>query len=629
MRRFYGVLLVLSLLAAVIWVGLPASSQVTSAPAESSLPAAGLIGTVKSLDGEPMEGVPVSARAVGRTFATSVYTNREGQYFFPPLGDGQYRMWAQAVGYEITYAEQTLSSGKRIQQDFLLKPSMGDLFKQLSDAEMMNSLPDETPEDRRKAKIFLNNCGTCHETGYALLPRLDAAGWELIVDACTLFAGRQDPPSGVGCCGGIPAAGEFVGGGKHPHPELDEKGRLVGPMRRLMGFYKKDIMELLTRVRGPEPFPFKFKALPRPTGEATQIVVTEYDLPRERGALGKLDPNNGRVTLFRLSRDGSTEREEIVDYFENNLYRSGSDWSRSVRSDSQEEGAHDAAVATDGNIYFDGLGTIADANGNVWTGTRQLLRLDVKTQKLQAFPKPSSLSSFHNGKGVDSKGNVWVSQHTGAHRINPKTGEHTEFKAVTQVGRPYDLTVDSEDNVWFAQVAIDRVGVVDGRTGKVSEVVLPPLDEGITAADREIGQRTGGGWTMSAPLYLKGPRRMDSDPNGDAVWVGLFWVSRLAKIDIHTKKVTEYKLPQEYQYSYIYDTVVDKNHMVWFNMANADRIGKFNPVTEKFTFYELPTRGTDSRHIWVDNRTDPPSLIVPYTGSNKIARVQFRTSTAR
>ena len=122
---------------------------------------------------------------------------------------------------------------------------------------------------------------------------------------------------------------------------------------------------------------------------------------------------------------------------------------------------------------------------------------------------------------------------------------------------------------------------------------------------------------------------MDSDPNGDAVWVGLFWVSRLAKIDIHTKKVTEYKLPQEYQYSYIYDTVVDKNHMVWFNMANADRIGKFNPVTEKFTFYELPTRGTDSRHIWVDNRTDPPSLIVPYTGSNKIAPVQFRTSTAR
>lgn len=256
-----------------------------------------------------------------------------------------------------------------------------------------------------------------------------------------------------------------------------------------------------------------------------------------------------------------------------------------------------------------------------------LVKFDIKSGKFQPYPRPSSLERFLNGKEVDSKGNVWGSQPTGVHRINPETGIYTEFKSVTPVGRPYDLTIDSEDNVWFTQVALDKLGIVNTRTGDVSEVALPPLDEEISAEDRKIGESTGA-WALNAPLYQKGPRRMGADPNGNTVWFGEFWAGRLGKIDIHTKKITEYKVPGG-RYAYPYKVVVDKNHMVWFALANADRLVRFNPFTERFTTFSLPTRGTNSRYLTVDNSSDVPTLWMPYLAATKIARVQFRTNPAR
>ena len=44
-----------------------------------------------------MEGVTVSARATGSSITTSVFTDADGQYFFPPLSEGRHKVWAQAV----------------------------------------------------------------------------------------------------------------------------------------------------------------------------------------------------------------------------------------------------------------------------------------------------------------------------------------------------------------------------------------------------------------------------------------------------------------------------------------------------------------------------------------------------
>ena len=57
-----------------------------------------LTGTITSATGQKLEGVQVSAKKEGSTITTSVYTDLNGDYFFPALPDGKYKVWAQALG---------------------------------------------------------------------------------------------------------------------------------------------------------------------------------------------------------------------------------------------------------------------------------------------------------------------------------------------------------------------------------------------------------------------------------------------------------------------------------------------------------------------------------------------------
>jgi virginiamycin B lyase len=111
-------------------------------------------------------------------------------------------------------------------------------------------------------------------------------------------------------------------------------------------------------------------------------------------------------------------------------------------------------------------------------------------------------------------------------------------------------------------------------------------------------------------------------PKGITYGRGEFFGDQLARIEIHTKEVKEYPLP--YRFSQPYSISVDKNHMVWFNILDRDAIGGFDPKTEQFTEFQMPTRGTEIRQITQDNYTDPPAIWVSYDRLLKIARLQFR-----
>src|SRR5262245_28249302 len=68
-----------------------------------------LTGAIRSAGGARMEGVTVSARAGGSSITTSVFTDADGEYYFPPLPEGRYKVWAQAVGYETGRTEVSLA----------------------------------------------------------------------------------------------------------------------------------------------------------------------------------------------------------------------------------------------------------------------------------------------------------------------------------------------------------------------------------------------------------------------------------------------------------------------------------------------------------------------------------------
>ena len=577
----------------------------------ADLPPSGLAGVVKSQDGKAMEGVAVSAQGQRKTFITSVYTNRSGEYYFPPLENGQYKIWAQAIGFAPSRAEQSVVPGKKIQQNFTLKP-IEVFHKQLSGTEWADSLPADSPEDRRMRDVLHNECTSCHETGFVLQKRFDEAGWRIIMRTM-----------------------------------INEKTVPGSPDRGLLEAYQDDLVTYLAKIRGPRPYPIRWQPLPRVSGESTQVVVTEYQIP----------PGDQPDTYF--------------------LSQNGSNWSDGILGKAEGYVLHDSVVGPDGFVYFSDpqtpertmgrldpkTGTVktfkllddngyatsthgagVDLRGNIWFTNqtdRQMLEFDPRLEVFRRFPwpdqvgpkKPTSGAIEGRGAGgvgrvvnaieVDSKGNLWTPASDGAARLNPESGVYTQYKSITKGGSIYGIAVDAEDKAWIAQLGADRLMVADGRTGEVSEVALPPV-EGVGEKDREIAARVGSG-TNAGALTMKGPRRLGADKNGNAVWVAEYWSGQLAKIDIHTKKVTEYKVPS--RYSHPYDIVVDKNHMVWICLLNSDRIAKFDPFTERFTEYPLPTLGTNVRFIDVDNSGEVPAVWLPYSGMNKIARVEFRTRT--
>ena len=71
-----------------------------------------LSGAVTSAAGEKMGGVTVSAKAEGATITTTVFTDADGHYYFPPMAAGKYRVWAQALAFATAKGEVDLAAGK-------------------------------------------------------------------------------------------------------------------------------------------------------------------------------------------------------------------------------------------------------------------------------------------------------------------------------------------------------------------------------------------------------------------------------------------------------------------------------------------------------------------------------------
>jgi streptogramin lyase len=599
-----------------------------------------LKGTVTTADGKPMEGVAVSLRAEGRNIRTTVYTDGAGKYSFPPLEALRYEMLVQAVGYEAGRATVSVGTGPAVEQRFALA-SAKDFSRQLTAVEWMASLPEDTPQDKRVKRLLTVNCNNCHNMATTVQNRFDAHGWNVIV---TLM--------------------EKMGHSGAFNPQSEPDPYIRG--------YKKELVDYLTRVRGPDS-KLTYRPLPRVAGDATQVVVTEYDV----------SPGH------------------LPGYF---VTENGSDWSLGTPSHYESRAVHDHVVDLQGNVWFTDnatpkrsigkldprTGTVTDylhvsrknepvgvhdinvdQEGYLWfnngpDGT--LDRFDPRTETFRHFPTPASSPRGLGGLiGVDSKGNIWgrygagrirefdkemsisynrsdPAQPGGAAKLNPKTGEYTFYKAVSPAMSVYSIGIDAHDNAWFTQVNVDRLGYVDGRTGQVGEIDLSRrhTDDVLhTALDAKLAATFEPTFGLAGvgPPWLKGPRRQVqswwtavkfADPKTreqmNAQWFTLSKSNALAKVDVRTKKVTEYPLP--YPNSFPYSVTVDKNYMVWLSATNTDRLFKFNPFTERWTVYPLPTLGTDSRMIDVDNTTDPPTVWLSYWGTSQLARVQFRTSAA-
>jgi streptogramin lyase len=572
-----------------------------------------LSGAVRSVGGEAMGGVTVSAKAEGQTITTTVFTDEAGNFYFPLLPAGAYRLWAQTLGFETAKAE--IDSVATTRQDFALRP-IADFerqVRQLPGEMLLAALPEDTEHDHQLKMVFRNNCTGCHTPSYTLQFRFDEAGWNAVIELMKR----------------VNVAGVYQG--------PDSKANAI------LDFNQKELAAYLARARGPEESSLKIKPRPRPSGEAARAVFTEYDLPLNPDLnLGnKYQINDGSDwTLATTSKWGILPHDAGMD-FDGNLWFTSNNPNRVVtigRVDAKTGEVRFLKVDAANGLAANAHGMARDANDLFWfdvnPGRRSLGRLDPRTEHIDVFTPPSSMSPLGGAVtvDVDGKGKVWASAADGVLRFDPDTSTFTEFKSAVYkspsgTGMTYGAAGDRDGNGWWAQMAFDTIGKADVAAAKPLEVKLPPVSEEtkrVTAQARALYDKVDDlSFNTSLP-WSQGPRRMGTDKNADVLWVGNSWGGSLARIDTRTLETTIVPLPDSVSHQ-PYHITVDRNHNVWGNMWTADQIYRYDPAAKTWTYFDLPRRGTEIRHISLSERDGRVQVVLPVYRTSQIAVMSLRS----
>jgi streptogramin lyase len=562
-----------------------------------------LTGSITSASGQKLEGVQVSAKKEGSTITTSVYADLNGEYFFPAMADGKYRVWAQALGFETAKGEVELSATKHVDFKLTAISDPEQKIKQMPSEMLAAALPDETEADAQMKRIFHNQCTGCHTPGYPLQFKFDEAGWNKIINLMKVVANT----------------------GAYPGPNSKANG--------IIEFNRKDLAAYLARARGPGETSMKFKERPRPTGEAARVVWQTYDLPLNpdtgAGVLGAKYPVNDGYdwNLGTPSKLGQLPHDGAMG-FDGNLYYTVNNPNPGVtvgKVDTRTgEVKYIKVDRKDGRYAATAHGLTRDGNGNLWfdvnPGRRSLGKLDVATEKVSVYETPAPMSPLGGAVtlDVDGKGHIWASAPDGVVAFDPATEKFTDFKSILPyknskgTNSTYGAAGDRDGNGWWAQMAFDTIGKADMKTGKTTEISLPSLKDEMArlpeakrAFYENFADRTNGN-----PLpWAQGPRRMGTDKNADVLWVGNSWGASLARIDTKTGQTSIIPFPDPaYQ---PYHIAVDQNHNVWGNLWTADRLAKYDPNKGEWTLFDLPVRGTEIRHISLLEKDGVTKVIVP------------------
>src|SRR5712691_7222309 len=261
-------------------------------------------------------------------------------------------------------------------------------------------------------------------------------------------------------------------------------------------------------------------------------------------------------------------------------------------------GAHDAAPAPDGSVYYTGQakgylgrldpktgkdenipigsgsvphGVVVAPDGAAWItdgGLNANVRFDPKAKKFDYFMLPPQLPAANLNTGVfDKDGVYWFTGQNGVHGyVNPKTGKHESWKSPRR--GTYGITVTPGNDVWYAALAGDHLGKINRNTGEV-EIVEPP--------------RKG-----------FGPRRVWSDSKG-MLWASFWNVGGVGRYDPDTKQWKHYTMPQSR--SGTYSVYVDDKDRVWATDWQANAIQRFDPVTETYATFPSDKRPANIRQM--------------------------------
>ncbi len=172
---------------------------------------------------------------------------------------------------------------------------------------------------------------------------------------------------------------------------------------------------------------------------------------------------------------------------------------------------------------------------------------------------------------MDDKGIIWFTVQNGQRigRLDRATGKVTEYRTS---GNPYGLAIDKSGAVWFCRLGADSLGRLDPATGE------------ITHLDTGSGSR---------------PRRIATAPDG-MLWVANYGNGKLVKVDPQARRIVKEVAMPAGRGGGPYAVTVDGAGRVWANEINTDTVALFDPKTEAFRVFALPTENSGIRKAIVD-----------------------------
>jgi virginiamycin B lyase len=530
--------------------------------AAHSQPPVALSGHVRSAEEGAMEGVLVSAHREGSNITVTVVSNGEGGYAFPAarLGPGHYTLTIRAVGYDLAGSGGADISGEAPAAADLTLRKTTDLASQLTNAEWMESLPGPATQ-----KQFLQNCTNCHSLHQPLFSTHTADEFVAVQERMSHYA------AGSSLLTPQPLVADRVA----------NQGEFALERRRDAIRQQAEYLARVNLGKG-DSWNFPLKTFHRPTGRATHVIVTEYDLPEPtrmphdvivtpdgtvwydsfvEQILGKLDPRTGKTVEYTMP---------------------------TLKPDSPKGS----------------LALRADADGNLWIGMSYqggVARFDPKTETFRTFPVPPELNKAYiqttevEPTHAHIDGKVWIedSGTYSIYRLDVASGKFEVFQPFP-IPSPniYDISSDAANNVYFTVFGRGDIGRVDAKTGTIA--------------------------TWPTPTPNSAPRRGALDDSGK-LWFGEFRADKVGMFETKAQTFREWTPPTPWYFPY--DAVADRNGDVWVGSMMADRVDRLDPRSGTFTEYLMP-RPTNMRRSFVDDRTTPVSFWVGSNHGASIVRVE-------
>ena len=546
-----------------------------AASGELSAQAAGtaLRGVVSSQAEGNMEGVVVNARRGGANFTVSVVSDAQGRYSFPRthLDVGTYTVTTRAVGYDLNDPGPVeVAASQPASLDLRLQPTT-DLASQLSSIEWAMSMPGTTAEKDQLVYQALS-CAYCHTYERIVKSRHTA---EEFVGVIQRMATYYPDGTAVSASG----RGRFQ---LQNERSLERTEQNPSPNWGIApGAPVTDLARYLATVNlsgGKSTWPYELKTLPRPTGQATRVIITQWDMPRRGTVSHDMDmDSNGIFWYTDESRMFVSKLDPTTNEF--------TEYPLPPVPDGQVPGARDIQIDREGNPWFvmrtpsgtiltkfdpttEELSTVEGTggqflalgpDGKIWIG---LTRVNPATMQIDGtfswnespnLP-PGPHGSYAGLIGVNSKGDPYLTDFRGSYiiGIDVETDEAQFYEVPTRNSMPRRARMDAQDRFWFAEYTGDKIGVFDTRTQEFQEWPVP--------------------YQYTTPYTVTSP-----DKNG-YVYASSNMTERLARLDPRTGEVIEYQMPTDFDSKKIaHDPTTDGTTLWMANTRNA-RVVRVEPL---------------------------------------------------